>query len=361
MPTIRAIRAAVRAARVGVLTTQPRFGMIVASAAARAAGAVHLLSTHPLPDAARPRFLAGWTHLAGDASLEAVLAASGLDAVLPSDLASTRLLAGLSGEGGAGPCRLPLSPPQVLSALHDKYVFKTLCEAAGVLVPETRLLAAPADARACLDRLLAGGDTLRFPVVTKPIAAQNGRGVRIHRSARDLAAALATGGVWLPGVVQRYVPGRDVDLSLLARDGHVLCAVLQERIAGGGLRFFRDAEAEAMGARLIAHLGFSGVVHLDLRREAASGRPVAIEANPRFWGSLGWADGAGLGFVGQAIALALGLPVTDWPLDLSLRVRTPIGWWRALGRGELPNPRELRAAVRLRPAPRSVMDGDPVR
>ena len=102
-----------------------------------------------------------------------------------------------------------------------------------------------------------------------------GRGVFVCRREAEVDAAIAAWPAW-PRLVQRFVPGDDRDVSVLARDGRVVAAAVQDRFLRHGLRFVDEPEALALAARLVEATGFSGLAHLDMRRRPDGG----VEGRP---------------------------------------------------------------------------------
>jgi predicted ATP-grasp superfamily ATP-dependent carboligase len=184
----------------------------------------------------------------------------------------------------------------VIEDLSDKLIAARLLRDAGFPVPETSLDA----------------DDVPVPAVVKPRRGSGAAGV-VYVSDRAAArAALAEAG---SGLVQEYIPGTGVGVSLLIRrEGGLVAAFAHERIrerpATGGastarvavpLPPFTDALADALHAR-----GFFGPVHVEFRRDERDGSLRPIEINPRYWGSLALAIAAGVPFPALHARLALG-------------------------------------------------------
>jgi hypothetical protein len=62
---------------------------------------------------------------------------------------------------------------------------------------------------------------------------------------------------------------------------------------------------------IIRDLCYTGVIHFDARLHDASGEIVFVEANARFWGSLGEATVCGLNFVRAGIYTRMGFESPD--------------------------------------------------
>ncbi len=141
------------------------------------------------------------------------------------------------------------------------------------------------------------------PVIIKPIQSEGGDG--IHRADTATDARMIVAQSESPCVVQSFIPGTDVDVSILADHGECVAWTVQQLLAPGRMRFQRDEEALALGRRLVEKIGYHGVIHLDMRIDERTGEVSFIEANPRFWGSLAYSVWAGVNF------LDLGLRMMD--------------------------------------------------
>ena len=103
-----------------------------------------------------------------------------------------------------------------------------------------------------------------------------------------------------PLPVQEYIPGEDIDISLLAVNGEVMTIATQQ-VAGSVVRFMPQPQMEAMASAICSALGYDGVMHIDARIDHSAGRIWLIESNPRFWASLTVALWCGLNFVQESL------------------------------------------------------------
>jgi hypothetical protein len=257
------------------------------------------------------------------ADVEAAVASVGASHLAPVALPDAALV----GTGEGWPCATyPGVDDDVRRCLHDKWAFAALVERAGVAAPPTALAGSAEEARS-----IAAGHG--FEVVLKPPAEAGGRGVFVCRREAEVDAAIAAWPAW-PRLVQRFVPGDDRDVSVLARDGRVVAAAVQDRFLRHGLRFVDDPEALALAARLVEATGFSGLAHLDMRRRPDGGVEV-IECNPRMYATMHLAALAGVEFV------SLGLDAADGWTPADPVVAEP---------GVVVPPRGMRSAWRVRRA-----------
>ena len=224
----------------------------------------------------------------------------------------------------------PISPPAVLDRLDNKWSFACLCRDIGVPIPATGLLETADDAA------LAAPGGLAYPIIVKPLAMYGNRGFHRFDSAGALGRYLASGAPHsgLPLLVQEYVPGQDLVLGLLAREGRVLLSLAHYRTPSGHAVFQPDDEAHEIGCRVVAAVGYSGLACLDLRRDARIGSLLALECNPRCWDSLYLAHWAGWNFIAAGLASAGDRPVETPDVPLPVTAYAPVGFRRDVFRGD---------------------------
>lgn len=141
----------------------------------------------------------------------------------------------------------------------------------------------------------ADSGRLAWPVLCKPVRGSFGRGMERADSLDELLDHLGTLHDPEGYIVQDMEHGRDVDVSVLCRNGVILASTLQEASipAPSGsyepatvVRFTRDESVEEIVAALMRRLDWTGVAHVDLRKHPLTGRVYILEINARFWGSL---------------------------------------------------------------------------
>ncbi len=190
---------------------------------------------------------------------------------------------------------LVLPSEESLAACLDKVALAAAC--AGLEVPRTELLVGTTDA-----------DSWNYPVIVKPRRGSGSRGVRTVASADELRAITPDGEL----MVQEFLPGEEysVDVCADAR-GRVIAAVPRTRlrmdsgvsIAG---RTVVSPALSGLARRVVARLGLSYVVNVQLRRDA-QGVPHLLEVNPRFPGSMPLTIASGVDMPSLAVDAALGL------------------------------------------------------
>ena len=258
---------------------------------------------------------------AGIAKFAQHAATHGIDVVIPLEMEDAKFL-DVARPYLGGTVLFPFSKPATLDRLNDKWRFAQIAHECGVSVPETTLIS---DAEQATEEALR---VLAYPAIVKPLAEADARGVRRFENAAALSDYLSSGARYsaLPLIVQRFIPGEDIDLNLVALDGRVLTQVTQCRASDRKISYSHDAEVESIGAKLVEAVAYTGIGHIDLRRDARTGRMVAIEFNPRFWLSVDCACWAGWNFVKVGIDVALQKPASEKEPPLPVTVLSSRGY-----------------------------------
>src|SRR5262245_22204378 len=226
-------------------------------------------------------------------------------------------------------CGVPFPEPAVVARLRDKAGALELAASLGIPAPRTVAAHGPEDPR--LGRL-------RAPFVVKPRVGSGSRGRRYVERREDLPAAIraveADRGAC---VVQERIPagGRAIGVGcVLGRDGEALAAIAYRRLrqypVDGGPGTLRETidhpEAVARSLALLRAARWFGPAHCEFLEDPATGEPLLIEANPRFWGSLALAvrAGANVPFLCHEIARgAEPAPVRTYRLGVRCRFLFP--------------------------------------
>jgi len=243
----------------------------------------------------------------------------------------------------------PMPSRELIEFYNDKWRMATACARAGIDTPLTCLLERPADLDG-LDRLRGRG-----PIVVKPLTAGDSFGVYVLDSTDELAAHLVSDdrpGNELPLIVQEHVPGRDLDVTVVANVGRVTDAVVSEHVAGSRtLRYFDHPRAVEVAGRIAAIGCYHGVLDFDFREDPATGRLVVVDTNPRLTGSTLVKTWAGANLPVQGVRMAMGLahePRSGTaagfhrPVGPELVAAIGRGWWRA---DNAPTRAALRCAI----------------
>ena len=226
--------------------------------------------------------------------IQAYCHTNAIDLVIPADLRATVGLAKL--QGGELP-RFPVSSPEALATLHDKWLFHQLLQREQLPSPPTELLVPQAPEAL----------TLPFPIIVKPAAGEGGEGIHTCESAAELkqlcASDAVSGGQF---IAQRLIIGHDVDVSVLAEHGRVVAYTIQHTETADTKRFVLDEQLLEIAANIVRVSQLHGLAHFDMRVDGQDGSPYVLECNPRVWGSLMYSVWAGVNFIELGCELALG-------------------------------------------------------
>jgi hypothetical protein len=201
----------------------------------------------------------------------------------------------------------PIPETARVEEFDDKCAFNAFCVENGIDVPVAMTLAHKQTEP--FEGLVA---RLGLPFVVKPTSKTGGEGYRLIRSSQDFDVGVRCDDAYgySPLAAQELVEGEDVDISDLAGAGEILHIAVQ-RNSGGTVTFIHDETAVAMARKLVRVSNFSGLLHLDGRRDPHGGKIMLVEANPRGWGSMKAATWCGLDFISAGVAVALGQKSTQ--------------------------------------------------
>ncbi len=104
--------------------------------------------------------------------------------------------------------------------------------------------------------------------------------------------------------IQEYIPGEGYGVSMLFNMGELRAVFTHKRlmeypITGGASVeriSVRNYEMEEYAHKLLSYLGWHGVAMIEFKLDRRTGKPIFLEINPRFWGSLNQAVCAGVDF-----------------------------------------------------------------
>lgn len=171
----------------------------------------------------------------------------------------------------------------------------------------------PVPRTACFDDAFDPTDWT-FPLIVKPRSGSGGRGVVKLAD----AAALARTPRDATMLVQEFAPGLEYSVDVLATQlGRVVSAVPRLRLkVDSGVAVtactVKDEELEELAVRVSSLIGLTGVANVQFRRDR-TGRPVLLEINARFPGTMPLTVAAGVDMPGYAVRDILGLPLP--PID----------------------------------------------
>ena len=215
----------------------------------------------------------------------------------------------------------PISDLETLKTGRDKWLLNQFACQHDLPAPQSALVTFDTT----FDRQLS---TMEYPVLLKPTTGTDGQGIRRFDTQSDLQAFLKRQDEALfkgKYLVQSFIPGSDLGLSVLCQDGMILAFTIQRGIISAAHRFgplmamefIRQREVLEIGQKLISALCWSGVAHIDFRHDIRDGQPKIIEMNARYWGSLLGSLVAGVNFPYLACLAAKGVsfPVPEYQLS----------------------------------------------
>lgn len=325
-----------RGARVLLTDGDERVALAVARSLAGAGYDVHVTAAHHLSLAGVSRGVTG--HRVRCGALERPIDYAweigglarrlGAEALLPiADESCEAILENTD----ALPADIGLPMPSLLAyrTVCDKALMLERAKAAGLAIPQTVVLQHRED----LDAVPPDW----YPIVLKPrrsVVAAERLSVWGKRTKTcvawvehpgDLGRALAAipAGAF-PVLAQRRVLGAGEGIFLLRWNGEYVAEFAHRRIRekppAGGVSVYRESVAvdPVLGAaakRLLDALDWRGVAMVECKQDDATGEPVFMEVNGRFWGSLQLAIDAGVDFPSLLLASAFGRrfrPVTRY-------------------------------------------------
>lgn len=213
--------------------------------------------------------------------------AADYDVVLPADFDCTVACSRLGLPSWIGPT------PETLEHIHNKWEFTQTLKQIGVPVPSSVCVTTPGD--------WAKAD-FGYPMIAKPLAASDSSGVVKIDDAAALARLRPSLDAALPLIVQRCVDGWDIGVSIFAIDGVPQVCTMWDRPTERGRDFFWNEALWQDTLKVLRHFSFSGIAHFDLMFDRQTRGHSFLECNPRYWGSLLYAKGAGVNFPALHVA-----------------------------------------------------------
>ncbi|MBN1453549.1 MAG: ATP-grasp domain-containing protein [Anaerolineales bacterium] len=158
---------------------------------------------------------------------------------------------------------------------------------------------------------------LEYPVLIKPVIGSDGQGIQRFECPSDLLRFLERrADVQDNYIVEDYIPGYDIDLSVLCHQGEILAYTIQLSLISASerfgplmaMQFIEQPEVLENGRKLFSALNWSGVAHIDMRYDNRDGQFKIVDVNPRYWGSLLGSFVVGINFPYLACLAALEIP-----------------------------------------------------
>jgi hypothetical protein len=265
-------------------------------------------------------------HNASAAKLDALAREHAIDLVVPSDGITTRYVSRV-----AALLSVPVFPvPDAVSfeKLATKDQFRLFCKRHGIPHPEGVVFSSRAQLLDALD-----SNNIRLPAVFKPINRAGGIGV--IRVEKKNAIDVATKLTYAPVLVQDYIEGIDLSITVSCTNGAITKQVIYCH-PGGAFHFQDRPDLAAMVKGIVKTLSLTGVINFDARLDS-KGQIWMIECNPRFFYNMDVSMVAGVNFAQMEKA------VPEKPVALpDCRVRIPRALAYALVNLERPNRHDWR-------------------
>ncbi len=281
-----------------IISTIPRFAYQVALSMGLAGAGVHVLMDRPWSMVRLSRFCRRYWSTTRDRiesgderlirQINNYCQLYGVDIVIPADTRSTRLLCRHGNDFDT--MIFPTPDIHLFERLYDKWTFSQYLGEIHVPQPQTQRIQDVSEL----------GNTICFPVIVKPTSSENSEGVVRLDSKESLQQLISEQKIASnkPLLVQEYIPGHDIDMSILADHGEVVAWTIQQRQSDDWttMTFLNDPDITDLGRKIVQACNYHGVAHIDMRKNPQTGRTCVIEINPRFWGSLEWSVFSGVNF-----------------------------------------------------------------
>ncbi len=219
-----------------------------------------------------------------------------IDIVVPAGIGATLLISKISNKITAAKI-FPVPDLGTIKILNNKWTFTELVNKNGLHCPKTILIN---------DVCQIGSLDIEFPVIIKPLESKGGIGVVKLDSLKELKIYMSNEGIFNkpPLIIQDYIPGIDIDISLLAKDGKMVAHTIQIWQTKSVIKFVKDARITDIGRCFASCCNYNGVAHIDMRLDSRDQSIKIIECNPRFWGSIEMSMFSGVNFPYLGILMA---------------------------------------------------------
>jgi len=181
---------------------------------------------------------------------------------------------------------------------RDKWKTVGLASQLGVATPKTILVNNS-------DSVSSIPESLGFPAIIKPVKGSGSRGFLVLKDSEALSRVSASIRKYGDMIAQEFIPSSGaIGVSLLLNRGGTKAIFAHKRIVqfptNGGPSIIRESihhpAAEEAARQLMESLEWHGVGMVEFRVDSRTQRPVLMEINPRFWGSLPLAIASGVDF-----------------------------------------------------------------
>jgi predicted ATP-grasp superfamily ATP-dependent carboligase len=199
--------------------------------------------------------------------------------------------------------KVPFEDFPKMMQLNDKNEVMKIADELNIRTPRTYCFGKIDD----LERL---SKTLDYPAVIKLRDATSSKGISYANSAHELISkckqTIKNYNLDLSNypIVQEYIPGNGYGVSMLYNHGNLRAIFTHKRLREypitGGPSTLRISvshpEMERAAMQLLEYVDWHGVAMVEFKVDERTNKPVLLEVNPRFWGSIYLAIVAGVDF-----------------------------------------------------------------
>ena len=203
---------------------------------------------------------------------------------------------------------------ETMAVSYDKWRTLEVARKLGIATPRSLC----PESRAQVDEI---AKTWQGPAVIKPRKTSGSRGMRYVDEPGQLATVWSeVAAEFSRPIIQERIPSEGTGLGVFALIGtdDELVGLFGHRrlreypVSGGPSTVrvsHRDEDLIEQSLRLLRAMNFRGVAMVEFKHDPRRGRPVLMEVNPRFWGSIQLAISCGVDFPVLYHRLAAGLAV----------------------------------------------------
>ena len=141
-----------------------------------------------------------------------------------------------------------------------------------------------------------------FPILLKPRTSTGGEGIISIKKREDYTHFDQKEVKREKYIIQEHIGDKNIDISLLSKNGKILVFTIQQGIENPKLsysrmiRFIDDPALLKLATDIIKKLNWSGIAHLDFRYDNEKDRYYLVDFNPRYWSSILGSLHAGVNF-----------------------------------------------------------------
>jgi len=199
--------------------------------------------------------------------------------------------------------KVPFADYSKMIQLHNKEQLMKIATEIELPTPKTCIIKNVNEIRIIAEKI-------EYPVVIKPKDATSSKGVQYAYSKDEFVYRykhFITENNLNPSsypLVQEYIPGDGYGVSVLFNHGELRALFTHRRLREypitGGPSTLRESvrhpEMEKIAIDLLKYINWHGVAMIEFKLNKRTDRPVLIEVNPRFWGSINQAIASGVDF-----------------------------------------------------------------